>query len=262
LALAQERLGNLRYARQAFHRAAELAPDDPRYLFHLAHLWDLASPRSAVLSVLPAPEALESWLRRSSAGETADIRGVPSPEKLFDHARALRRAGLSEAASRAEAVAAEKGREPARAEQGTLEGGDKSSQTGLIKGTAESSRGRTVLRGATTSKEVGTWTEVMFANLPFSPRQRRAARRLAADGRAALRAAGLRRGADEDKALAAAAAWAIAAIDELPLGCAEVAASFRLSTERVRRTYERLRGLLGLTAKDPRYGHPRRALRT
>ena len=91
-------------------------------------------------------------------------------------------------------------------------------------------------------------------HLPLSAKQVARAKVLAKDARACTRLA-----AHPVAAVAAAIAYAVVFVDQVPLSAAEVAAPFRVGATRLRAAFEVLRAELDLTRGDARYAtQPRR----
>jgi hypothetical protein len=88
-------------------------------------------------------------------------------------------------------------------------------------------------------------------HLPFSTKQIARAKALTKDLRAHLHAFSAQ--THETSAIAAAIAYAIVFVNQVPLSAAEVAAPFRISATRLRAAFELLRAELDLTRADVRY---------
>lgn len=234
LALAQTLLGHYRFAVHAYQEALRCTPRNPWYAHNLGHLLDVALGRS--------DEALV-WLRSAYAGAAHD------PEIGLSFAHALARAGkveqakkvLSRVMKRASSqeltalwrwlergAPAEKGAPPPRAPVPRLptRRGGKKAKPSLEQLEAVLSRG--------------------LMNLPLDADQRARAFALARDalkrsdhGHSAIEAA---------QSLAAAIAYAIVYVDDVPLTQAEVAAPFRVGVGSLRGRFAQLRARLDLSA--------------
>lgn len=259
LALCQTLLANYRFAAASYQRALACAPKNPWYAHNLGHLLDVALDRPG--------EAL-AWLRTAYAG-------APNhPEIATSLAHALARAGQLDAAKR---VLARAMRKASSSEQQALlrwieQGAPADKRAARAKptivplpGTEDVGGGNAPRkprrpRPAATKDHVRQQVTALHAaldrgleNLPLAPRQRARARALARDavsrevfGRSAANEANEDRSL-RTQAVAAAIAYAIVWLDDVPLTQAEVAAPFRVSVARLRGRFTELRGKLGLT---------------
>lgn len=242
LGLAQVHLGNYRYAARCYGEAAARDEGNPWYVHNLGHLTDVA---------LNGPEEALPYLARavSLAPENLDL--------IASYAHALGRCGkLEEARS---LLGGRKRRSvhdlpgivhpfPAVAPPRSA---DVQAPTSTRAASSPPAPPKRVPRSPTRAR---TALELALASLPFSLRQRRNAMRLLADAHAMLRDRDER---PSPQALAAAAAWAIAEIDGIPLACVEVASTFRLPTADLRRAHQELAAALALLPEDLRYGSRR-----
>jgi Tetratricopeptide repeat len=254
LALCQTLLANYRFAAASYQRALSCAPKNPWYAHNLGHLLDVALGR---------PQEALGWLRTAYAG--APTHG----EIATSLAHALARAGQLAEAKRVLGRAMRKG---ASSEQQALlrwieQGAPADKRAARSKptivplpGTEDvgvPSRVRPAKRVRPAAKDlVRQQVTALHAaldrgleNLPLAPRQRARARALARD--VVSREVFARGGAGEDGALrtqavAAAIAYAIVWLDEVPLTQAEVAAPFRVSVARLRGRFAELRSKLAL----------------
>lgn len=277
LGLSQALLGHYRFARVAYEGAVRAAPENPYYAHNLGHLIDVAldSPREA----LP-------WLRRARALAPHHLDVVTSLAHAlarlgdFTEARSLlapvRRLLVGKTArTGSAAVSARSGGLSVRGGAASVpelvrlirwvdrESGPQNRNTGAHKRVRERPP---AARNSNRARKPGSRgvQEILaggVAHLPFSPKQLARTRTLAKHVRARVAEADLvvppgRLGglANLDPtALAAAIAYAIIYVDQVPLSAGEVAAPFRVSATRVRAAFEVLRGELDLIRGDARY---------
>lgn len=271
MALCQTMLGNYRYAVTAYRKALAAAPKNPWYAHNLGHLLDVA---------LGKPEEALSWLRMAQGGASW------SSEVAVSFAHALARAGKIGEAKRVLGRIMRKGpsrdtsREqsallkwleagapadkdwatppgspltpslrplaaPARLPEPEGEGPARRRKAAASDGPPPS-EGRGAKRTPRDALEDALLQGM--ARLPLDGPQRTRARALARDARVAFQS---RR--DDASVLAAAVAYGMVFVDQMPLTQAEVAASFRVSVARVRSCFAALRSHLGLTPGDVRY---------
>jgi len=250
LALTQSILENFRYARRAYERALELSPRNPSYAHNLGHLLDVA---------LREPEAAVGWLGRAYQWAKSDTTIAASYAHALgrsgrwrDAARVLKRA-LARGTSRelaalgawVEAGLVGAGGAPSRAARGEAAGA-------AFRPVRERGAGRRrIAREPTALDDLERTLRKGLTHLPFSAEQRARARELARDAaeQAKLSPAHLR----SKEGLAAAVAYAIVFIDEVPLTHAEVAAPFRVPVAQLRGCFAELRAELSLMRGDARY---------
>lgn len=279
LGLSQALLGHYRFARVAYEAAVRAAPDNPFYAHNLGHLIDVA---------LDAPRQALPWLRRACelAPDHPDVVAslAHAHARLGDFAAARALVAPLRGLLGLTAGRAAKGRnELARlirwVDRESPEAPMRHARPRIV-------RSECLVRRQTTpdktshkagKKPRAKGVLVILANglahLPFSPKQIARAKALARDVRARVvsaakvAATGLAKhpvstahGAVEhalahldQPALAAAIAYAIIYVDQVPLSAGEVAAPFRVSTTRVRAAFEVLRAELDLIRGDSRY---------
>lgn len=283
LALTQSILENFRFARRAYERALELSPRNPSYAHNLGHLLDVA---------LRDPEAAVGWLGRAYQWAKNDptiaasyAHALGRSGRWRDAARVLKRAVARDIArgntagtsgsSRSSRGArgfhdSRNSRELAAlglwvqaglsdAEPGSVGRPSSPAVSAPFRPVREPKPGRrSTLRGcalssqpeASTVDELDRALRQGLSRLPFSAEQRSRARELARDAaeQAKLSPAHLR-----SDSLAAAVAYAIVYIDEVPLTHAEVAAPFRVRVAQLRGCFAELRAELSLVRGDMRY---------
>ncbi|MFO0678486.1 MAG: tetratricopeptide repeat protein [Polyangiaceae bacterium] len=210
------------------------------------------------------------WLRAAYAGAAG------SNEVAASYAHALARSGRIEDAKKILAKALK--RTPSRENEALwqwLEAGAQESGAGAPIGRPTSvggSRGRRLDVPRTSTKKrpspgdlealEAAFDEALshgLGTLPLDTRQRSRARTLARDATPLLftTARGAKSRGDgvrDPRVLAAAVAYAIVYVDQVPLTPAEVAASFRVSVAGVRGTFGELRSEMDLVRGDERYG--------
>jgi hypothetical protein len=241
LGLTQSLLENFRFARRAYERALELSPKNASYAHNLGHLLDVA---------LHAPDAAVVWLGRAYQWAKADVLVVAS------YAHALGRVGRWKDAARVlRRSAAKPSRElrslAAWVEAG-LEGASKRADVPafrpLLREHAPKSR-RAPPSGATRPAMEKALRRGL-SHLPLTPDQRDRALDLALD---AARARFSASHAGSVDTIAAAIAYAIVFVDEVPLTHAEVAAPFRVRVAEMRGCFAELRAELSIVRGDGRY---------
>ena len=243
LGLCQTLLGHYRYATTAYHHALTASPKNPWYAHNLGHLIDVALGR--------AGEAIV-FLR--AAYEGASDNG----EIASSFAHALARAGKLPEAKRVLSRAMKRGvsREQAAIWKWLEQGAPADKDSALPRPTPTSSRGvrprRTPARrgrvGESATSELETTLLRGLESIPLDPRQRARARALARDPMTKALAEG-----GTVQSLAAAIAYAIVFVDDVPLTQGEVAASFRVSGASLRGRFTALRSQLRLAPGDARY---------
>ncbi len=254
LGLCQTLLGHYRFAATAYHRALTASPKNPWYAHNLGHLIDVALGRAA--------EAI-TFLRSAYEG-ASDNREIAS-----SFAHALARAGKVAEAKKVLARSMKRG--PSR-EQAALwkwldEGAPADKDSAAPRPAPTSSRGVRTRRNPrprvarTACPELESALLRGLESIPLDARQRARARALARDPAT--------RGMVDDgpdakpdpksvQSLAAAIAYAIVFIDDVPLTQGEVAASFRVSSASLRGRFSALRSQLQLAPGDARYRRRRR----
>lgn len=237
LALSQSMLGNYRFARTAYQHALELAPKNRSYAHNLGHLLDVA---------LGEPSTALPWLRRAYEVARSD------PSVAASYAHALARAGRWADAKRVLERSLSQG--PNR---------ELSALTRWVerRGGAVAMRTRAARPAPTTTTRLLAQTGdhegleralgLGLDRLPFSDEQRSRARELARDATEQARLSTSRTRSNES--LAAAIAYAIVFVDEVPLTHAEVAGPFRVPVAQLRGCFAELRAELRLTRGDERY---------
>lgn len=275
LGLCQTLLGHYRFAATAYHRALTASPKNPWYAHNLGHLIDVALGR--------AGEAI-TFLRTAYEG-ASDNREIAS-----SFAHALARAGKLAEAKKVLARSMKRGpsREQAALWKWLEDGAPPDKDSAAPRPAPTSSRGVRTRRpgpreprprvAATETGEAGAATERVEATLeaallrglesiPLDARQRARARALARDPvtRSLIDEPGSAGGTPDPKpdlksiqSLAAAIAYAIVFIDDVPLTQGEVAASFRVSSASLRGRFSALRSQLQLAPGDARYRRRRR----
>ncbi len=256
LGLSQALLGHYKFARVAYEGAVRSAPENPFYAHNLGHLIDVAldSPREALPWLCRArelaphhPDVVASLAHaHARLGDFAEARSLLAPLRKLLH------------------------RSPAGASSRTgspVAGPSRSELSRLIRWVDRESAEPVVVRPRPTIKRVASPANKSgksgkknpankqiltsgLAHLPFSPKQLARARALAKDVRARV---GSQLVQLEPAALAAAIAYAIIYVDQVPLSAGEVAAPFRVSATRVRAAFEVLRTELDLIRGDTRY---------
>ncbi len=248
LALTQTLLGHFRYARRAYERALEIVPGSASYAHNLGHLLDVAldDPASALpwLAAAHRQERAHPGVAASYAhalgrvGERDQARLVLEGALILDPSRELLalwdwlHRGAGEPCSRP-------GAGPLRFVQG--------SPRGRTRPSGKSSKD--LLRPCPTALQHALRRGLR--HLPFSPEQRdracvlaRDASKVASFSEVHLRSA---------ESLAAAVAYAIVFVDEVPLTHAEVAAPFRVRVAQLRGCFAELRAELSIMRNDERY---------
>lgn len=230
-------LGHYRAASASYRRALDAAPNNPWYAHNLGHLLDVTLGES---------EAALPWL-------AAAYTGVPQHGGIAtSFAHALAKAGRREDARRVLMQAMREG--TSREHLALLKWLDAGAPAERVaipirpKVSAGAPRKR-----AKRSKRAGSESQALeralvrgLANLPLDDRQRARARALARDP--VTRS--LCDGGASAESVAAAVAYAIVYVDEVPLSQAEVAASFRVSGSSLRGRFQALRGHLHLFADE------------
>lgn len=251
LALTQSISENFRFARRAYERALELSPQNPSYAHNLGHLLDVA---------LREPEAAVGWLGRAYQWAKNDASIAASYAHALgrsgrwrDAARVLKRA-LSRGTSR-ELSALEAWVEAGMGESTTASepriAGRRVSTFRPVRARKAGRRNLASHHEPSALDELERTLHRGLVHLPFSAEQRARARLLARDAaeQAKLSPAHLR----SKDSLAAAVAYAIVFIDEVPLTHAEVAAPFRVRVAQLRGCFAELRAELSLMRGDARY---------
>lgn len=236
LALTQATQENFRFARTAYQRAIELAPRNASYAHNLGHLLDVA---------LQTPSAALPWLARAyelaphDAGVAASYAHALGRTGSWQDARRVLKRAIARGASRELSALAR------WAEIGTA--------TLLTAAPRARPAVSPTPRRATsvTADDLDRTLRRGLSHLPFSDEQRAHARALARD---ATEQARLSPGHSRShESLAAAVAYAIVFIDEVPLTHAEVAAPFRVRVAQLRGCFAELRAELCLMRGDARY---------
>jgi tetratricopeptide (TPR) repeat protein len=250
LALTQSMLENFRFARKAYERALELSPHNPSYAHNLGHLLDVA---------LRDPSAAVPWLARAYRWARTDSAVAAS------YAHALGRSGLWREAERV--VKRALGRGPSRelaalarwVEAGLADHPD-ATEIAIRKGRpirrvslgpSPRRRPRAFPAFAAAADELDRALRQGLLHLPFSAEQRARARTLARDATEQAKLSSVHLQSKES--LAAAIAYAIVFVDEVPLTHAEVAAPFRVRVAQLRGCFAELRAELCLMRGDARY---------
>jgi tetratricopeptide (TPR) repeat protein len=251
LGLCQTLLGHYRFAATAYHRALTASPKNPWYAHNLGHLIDVALGR--------AGEAT-AFLRSAYEG-ASDNREIAS-----SFAHALARAGKLAEAKKVLARSMKRG--PSR-EQSALwkwleEGAPADKDSAAPRPAPTSSCGvrtRRSPRPRVAAPELESALLRGLESIPLDARQRARARALARDP---ITRRMIDDGPDAKpepksvQSLAAAIAYAIVFIDDVPLTQGEVAASFRVSSASLRGRFSALRSQLQLAPGDARYRRRRR----
>lgn len=238
LAFCQTLLGNFRSAARAYEHAIACAPTNPTYAHNLGHLLDVA---------LGEPERAVAWLRSAheATGENAEI--------VASFAHALGRAGkLEEAKAVVRRMLAAQAAPSCELEALLVWLDNGAPKLRVDRTTGPSRRERREPR-TRLARELARG----LVNLPLDVRQRERAMTIARDmgtfGRT-LRPAR----ASDVAATAAAIAYAIVYIDQVPLSIAEVAGPFRVGVTELRGRFAELRASLDIIRGDGRYARARR----
>lgn len=278
LGLSQALLGHFRYAKCSYERALELAPNNPWYAHNLGHLYDVAlsEPERALDHLSRAyamlPDDGDVMLAYAHAlarcGQLDDAEALLSSRipkgkekralmewlttcvldrRLYHINRDLPRAAVTLAelppAPAKVSTARRSSRPPAASVGGSVAAAKPS--------VAPAPAARPRVRGRARSKFVAFLSREL-RRLPFSDKQRARAQAIALDafyGR--NKSPVLATFTDEERV--AITAYAVVHTDDMPLSCAEVAATFRIPTSRVRGGFTKLRAELRLVRKDPRF---------
>ncbi|HQY61649.1 MAG: hypothetical protein IPF92_00885 [Myxococcales bacterium] len=237
LALSQSTLGHFRFARTAYQRALELAPKNGSYAHNLGHLLDVA---------LGDPHAAVPWLRRAHDGARSD------PSVAASYAHALGRSGRWADAKKVLGRALAHG--PTRELSALARWVERRSDDVAVRPPAArhapcgSAR---IVSQPGAHEALSRTLRLGLERLPFSDEQRSRARELARDATEQARLSVTRTRSSES--LAAAIAYAIVFVDEVPLTHAEVAAPFRVPVAQLRGCFAELRAELRITRGDDRY---------
>lgn len=256
LALTQSILENYRFARRAYEAALELSPRNPSYAHNLGHLLDVA---------LHEPEAAVAWLGRAyqwakndSAIAASYAHALGRSGRWRDAARVVKRALARNVSRELTALArwVENGtrEEPPRANHLSHPSHAVRSTFRPVRELSKNPRRRSMTpeNGEPTAlDELERALRQGLCHLPFSAEQRMRAGELARDAaeRVKLSPVHLR----SKGSLAAAVAYAIVYVDEVPLTHAEVAAPFRVRVAQLRGCFAELRAELSLMRGDARY---------
>lgn len=242
LGLCLTLLGHYRAATCAYRHALEAAPNNPWYAHNLGHLLDVTLGHSE--AALPWLAAAYSGLPRHGGIATSFAHALAKAGRL-DEARRVLMHAMREEASREHlallkwldaGAPAERIAIPVRPK---LSAGLPRRRTKRAKRSGESQAlERALVRG--------------LENLPLDDRQRARARALARDPVTKS----LCDGGASPESVAAAVAYAIVYVDDVPLSQAEVAASFRVSGSSLRGRFAALRSHLHWFADE--VGHRRR----
>lgn len=282
LGLCQALLGHYRFARVAYEGAVRAAPDNPFYAHNLGHLIDVAldSPREALPWLRRArelaphhPDVVTSLAHaHARLGDFAEARSLLAPLRslVLEERRRGERKGSSELArllrwvdreapepTRGRVVRHTRHRPASSAGTPSSATGTSSSSSALTTSTSgpaqETGPQRTARKTRPSAKTAFELLVRGLAHLPFSAKQLSRAKALARHLRSRpLQMAGGTATIDE-AALAAAIAYAIVYVDQVPLSAGEVAAPFRVSATRVRAAFEILRAELDLIRGDARF---------
>lgn len=237
LALSQSTLGHFRFARTAYQRALELAPKNGSYAHNLGHLLDVA---------LGDPHAAVPWLRRAHDGARSN------PSVAASYAHALGRSGRWADAKKVLGRALAHG--PTRELSALARWVERRSDDVAVRPPAArhapcgSAR---IVSQPGAHEALSRTLRLGLERLPFSDEQRSRARELARDATEQARLSVTRTRSSES--LAAAIAYAIVFVDEVPLTHAEVAAPFRVPVAQLRGCFAELRAELRITRGDDRY---------
>jgi len=249
LGLCQTLLGHYRYAATAYQRALNAAPKNPWYAHNLGHLVDVALGRPA--------DAL-TWLRAAYDGAptnreiTASFAHALARAGRIDEARDVLSRSMKRGVSREHAAlwAWIEAGAPADRDSGHLDrrGGPIGPRVTIAPSTEPPKRRRRIPPGKKPAAELESVLARGLDNLPLQPRQRARARTLARDPVARA----LAEDGHSIESLAAAIAYAIVFIDQVPLTQAEVAATFRVSGSSLRGRFNALRSHLPIAPTDAR----------
>jgi hypothetical protein len=254
LGLSQTLLGHYRFAVSAYQKALACAPKNPWYAHNLGHLLDVALDR--------ASDAL-FWLRAAYAGAASLGHGA-NGDIAASFAHALARTGKLAEAKKVLARAMKRGSSKEHSalmkwlEKGAPADEDagaprSSPSSGRMKAAAKrvskkASAAQTGASEAVPPPHVSAALARGLENLPLDAKQRASALTLAKDA-----AAHFDDPAEATGSVAAAIAYGIVYVDEVPLTQAEVAATFRVSVSSLRGKFGELRAQLELTPGDGRY---------
>lgn len=235
LAFSQTLLGNFHCAARAYRQAIACAPGNPWYAHNLGHLLDVALGQPA--RALP--------LLRSAHAATDE-----NAEVVASYAHALARAGEI---VRARAVLERaQARFPSRELAALLRWIDQGAPSRGV-ATRQGPRQRRSSR----DRRLDRVLERGLSRLPFDSRQRERALALARDVLPAMDPIDPTRSNAGVAGLAAAVAYAIVYVDDVPLSQAEVAAPFRVAVARLRGRFAELRAKLDIIPGDARYASTR-----
>lgn len=233
LGLCLTLLGHYRAATSAYRRALDAAPENPWYAHNLGHILDVT---------LSEPEAALPWLSMAYGGlpqhpgvATSFAHALAKAGRHYDARRVLLHA-MREGASREHLALLKWLDAGAPPERAAIPVRPKVS-TG-----APRRRTKRATRSASEIHELERALVRGLANLPLDDRQRARARALAREPLTK----GLCDGGASADSVAAAVAYAIVYVDEVPLSQAEVAASFRVSGSSLRGRFAALRSHLHL----------------
>lgn len=238
-------LGHYRAAAAAYRRALELAPGNPWYAHNLGHLLDVT---------LGQPTAALPWLSTAYANlpehggiATSFAHALGKAGRVAEARKVLRRAmreGPSPEHPSAEHLALLR----------WLDAGAPEERIGLPVRPAASRRNAAPSQGDEPESPANDGSEPVerallrgLERLPLDDRQRARARAIA---RAPVARDMCADGASPES-VAAAVAYAIVYVDDVPLSQAEVAASFRVSGSSLRGRFATLRGHLHLFCDGP-----------
>jgi len=257
LGLSQTLLGHYRFAVSAYQKALACAPKNPWYAHNLGHLLDVALDR--------ASDSL-FWLRAAYAGAASLGHGA-NGDIAASFAHALARTGKLAEAKKVLARAMKRGSSkehsalmkwlekgaPADEDAGAprsspSSGRMKAAAKRVSGGRASGSGAKKAASDAAAPPHIAAALARGLENLPFDAKQRASALTLAKDA-----AAHFDDPAEATGSVAAAIAYGIVYVDEVPLTQAEVAATFRVSVSSLRGKFGELRTQLELTPGDGRY---------
>jgi tetratricopeptide (TPR) repeat protein len=251
LGLSQTLLGHYRFAVSAYQKALTCAPKNPWYAHNLGHILDVALDR--------AGDSLY-WLRAAYAGAASLGHGA-NGDIAASFAHALARTGKLAEAKKVLARAMKRGSSKEHSalmkwlEKGAPsdeDSGAPSSRSPESSGRMRAATKRVTKRSATAEATPPPHVSAALArgleNLPLDARQRASAVTLAQDA-----AAHFDDPAEATGSVAAAIAYGIVFVDDVPLTQAEVAATFRVSVSSLRGKFGELRAQLDLTPGDTRY---------
>ena len=253
LGLSQTLLGHYRFAVSAYQKALSCAPKNPWYAHNLGHLLDVALDR--------ASDSLY-WLRAAYAGAASLGHGA-NGDISASFAHALARTGKLAEAKKVLARAMKRG--SSKEHSALMKWLEKGAPPNEDAGAPRSSRNpdssrrmkaatKRVTKRAGSANDATPPPHVSAAlargleNLPLDAKQRASALTLAKDA-----AGHFDDPAEATGSVAAAIAYGIVFIDDVPLTQAEVAATFRVSVSSLRGKFGELRAQLDLTPGDSRY---------